>query len=174
MAGYLCESASAAFESLNDFQPDHTEGPVSLTRDIQMHMLVDGHVDPAYLHQTCGLDHLLTKYFNVNAARPEPDFASVLGNPVSVERIDRRYAGFLKDNAGDDEVRAAGFNAGQFDTYSIERFLLNRYFNASATKEDIIAALREEAGKVTSVQDQRESMGIPPNGPELPAGFEPD
>ncbi len=171
MAGYLCETAAAAFKSLTSFRPDHTEGPVSLGRDINMHMSVNGKVDPAYIHEICGMDRVLSKYFNVNARRPEPNFAEVLGNPDAVERIDRRFAKYLKDNANDEHVQDSGFSAGQFSTDSIELFLFNRYFAASASKEDVIEALEEEAKKVTEVQDEREKLGISRNGPDI-QGFD--
>ena len=168
VAGYLTEQAAASFKALRTFRPEHTEGPISLSRDLQMHMAVNGDVDPAYIQEVLGMGQLLTKYFNVNASRPQPDFKKVLGNPNAVERIDRRFAAYLKENAADKQVADAGFAAGQFNTNSVEVFLKGRYFKASAQPEEVISALQEEADKVDKVRKTREKHGIDPNGPDVP------
>lgn len=168
MAGYLCTCAAAAFKSLSSFRPEHTEGPISLKHDIHFHMVVDGGIDPAYIHEAYGMDRILTKHFNVNVTRPQPDFQKVLENPAAIERIDRHYAGFLRDHANDESVNTAGFSAGQFDDLSVQQFL-GRYFNAGATQGEIKEELEKEASKVKENEKRIEKMEIKPDGPKMKA-----
>lgn len=169
MAGYLTESSAAAFRSLADFRPEHMEGPKSLKRDLQMHMAVNGEVDPAYIHEVCSLDQTLAKHFNVNRRRPRPDFEKVLGNAVTLERLDYDYAEHLKEHAGDGHLKSVGFAAGQFRADSIEEFLGgSTHFSASATDDDLIDALHEEASKIQDNNaDEPSAKRARPNGPGL-------
>lgn len=167
MTGYLCISAADTLKALSSFRPEQAEGPASLKRDIQIHLAANGGVDPAFIHEVFGMDRTLAGIFNVNAARPVPRFREILANPVAAERIDRHYAAFLRENAGDEEVHGAGFAAGQFDIISFERFL-GRYFPAGTTYDQLAAALASEAESIEAVDDRRESMGISRGGPRLP------
>jgi len=167
MAGYLCISAAEALKSIAAFRPEHKEGPASLRRDLLMHMATGGQVDPAYIHEVFRMDNALTRIFNVNAAQPMPRFSEILASPVSVERVDRHYASFLKKNADNEDINAAGFAAGQFDVISFEQFL-GRYFPAGTTYDQLAAALENEAAEIEKVEDQREKMGIRRGGPRLP------
>jgi|GEM_PF-2607319 len=166
MAGYLSICAADALKSLASFRPDEIEGPASLRRDIQIHMAANGGVDPAWVHEVLQMDRALTAVFNVSATRPEPRIADVLKNPVSVERIDRHYAAFLRENAADEEVNASGFAAGQFDLVSFEKFL-GRYFPAGTNYDQLAAALATEAGEIEEVENERAAAGITP-GARLP------
>lgn len=168
LAGYFCECAAAAGKSLSQFRPDHTEGPVSLNRDMQMHMTINGKVDAAYIHEVCGMDRVLARYFNVGSnGQAAPDFKTVLSDPQAIDRMDRHYAKFLREMAADEDVNAAGFAAGQFDVISFEQFL-GRYFPAGTTHQEVAEALKGEAREVEQVEQERTKMGISPEGPRLP------
>lgn len=166
MAGYLCQSAAMALDALKTFRPDHVEGPVSLMRECEMHMIVSG-VDAAYVHEIFGLDQTLAAVFNVNAVRPVPDFRRILGAATAVEREDMHYARFLSDSAGNEELAAAGFSAGRMDVVSFEKFL-GRYFPTGTTLSGIREALLAEEKSIESVRDKRREMGIPPDGAKPP------
>ncbi|MCB9991476.1 MAG: hypothetical protein H6867_08865 [Rhodospirillales bacterium] len=167
MAGYLGTCAMEAASHLSQFRPDYIEGPQSLARDIQLYLVIKGGVDPAYIHEVCAMDKLLTGHFNVKSYRPQPNFQVVLSEPRLIDRINPDFAGFLKEKSKDDSLGRAGFKAGELRYASFD-MLLGRYFSASATSQEMIDALQAEADSIEDMNDKREKLGIDRGGPRLP------
>jgi hypothetical protein len=115
LAGYMCVSAAAAVNALETYLPDHTEGALSLRRELQMHMAVAGRVDPAFICETMGMDRLTAGYFKIDPLAARPDFKAVLADTATVARNDRRYAAFLNELAAGDELDDVSFGNVRLD-----------------------------------------------------------
>ena len=154
LAGYMCLSAAAAVNAVETFLPDHTEGALSLRRELQMYMAVAGKVDPAFICETTGMDRLTAGYFKVDPLAVKPDFIPVLADTAAVARIDRRYAAFLSDIAGSDELQGVSFGNVRLDSAAFNAIM-------EQTKPDLTATQREFAKLARLSKDVIEEAARP-------------
>lgn len=125
LGGYMALSSDRMRKALTFFKPDVVEGPLSLKRDLQIHLMTEGHVDPAFVHEITGLDRHFARALGVNTALPNPDLKSVLSDPAELERLDRRLAAFLRESVASTQTAPLG------------NLFLNKGFSTAANGVDV-------------------------------------
>lgn len=123
---------------------------------MQVHLAVNGHVDPAYINEVLGMDRLTASYFNIDTLAAKPDMKATLADTATVSRTDRRFAQFLTEIAASNKLDDISFGNVKVDSDAFAAIMI-------ATKPDLPAAAQfarlAALAKQTIADAQREFNG---------------